>query len=346
MTKKIITPTLKTIGRILQVLLLFVLVGGIMLTILGAMLGISMIKVAESAPDVDPKNILLSLDENSKIYDKDGNLIESVAYDEYREIVNIEDIPKHLQQAFISIEDERFYQHKGVDPISIARAFVSNLNSGGISQGGSTITQQLIKNVYLTDDVAWERKIIEMYLALQIETEISKEDILEGYLNRVFMGQHAYGVQAASETYFSKPVSELNIAQSAALASIVQAPSSFALFNLYTPANVPQDAIVLGDFTLYGDKYIAVANEAVLSRKNDTLNKMLELGAITQAEYDEAVNFDLIGSLNPSNKIDIAYPSYISGLIKEQAIEKIMKSQNMNYEEASNLLYTDRKSVV
>lgn len=108
MTKKIITPILKTIGRILQVLLLFVLVGGIMLTILGAMLGISMIKVAESAPDVDPKNILLSLDENSKIYDKDGNLIESVAYDEYREIVNIEDIPKHLQQAFISIEDERF----------------------------------------------------------------------------------------------------------------------------------------------------------------------------------------------------------------------------------------------
>ena len=109
MTKKIITPILITIGRILQVLLLFILVLGIMTTIVGAMLGISMIKVAQSAPDVNPNNILLSLDQNSKIYDKDGKLIESVAYDEYREIVKIEEIPNYLQKAFISIEDERFY---------------------------------------------------------------------------------------------------------------------------------------------------------------------------------------------------------------------------------------------
>lgn len=345
MTKKIMTPILKIIGRILQVLLLFILVGGIMATIVGAMLGISMIKVAQTAPDVNPNNILLSLNQNSKIYDKDGKLIESVAYDEYREIVKIEDIPNYLQKAFISIEDERFYKHKGVDPISVARAFLSNLSSGGISQGGSTITQQLIKNVYLSDEVAWERKIVEMYLALQVETKIDKDRILEGYLNRVFMGQHAYGVQAASETYFSKPVSELNLKQSAALASIVQAPTSYALFELYRPADVPEGAVVLSDYNLYGEKYVAVANDTILKRVDSTLYKMFELGYISEEEYQEAKNFDLMASVVPSNKLDITYPSHISGLIKKQAIEEIMKSQNLDKKEARNLLYTGGLSI-
>ena len=333
---------------ILQIILLFVLVASMVAVVVGAMLGISMVKVAENAPKIEPKNIMLTLDENSKIYDKDGNMIESIAYGsdgQYRELIKYEDIPQHLIDAFISIEDERFLQHNGIDLNSIARSIVQNISSGGIVQGGSTITQQLVKNVYLTNDVKWERKITEMYLALKVESELSKEEILEAYINKVFLGQHSYGVEAAAETYFSKSVKDLNLAQQATLASIVQAPDKFALFLAYPPASVPEDANVIGDYNVSGHSYKAVSNDKVLSRKNLTLNKMLELGKISQEEYEEAKNFDLIGSLQPASKLTKDYSSHIAGLIKKQAIKQIMKSQDMSYEEASNLFYTGGLSI-
>lgn len=328
---------------ILQIILLFVLVASMVAVVVGAMLGISMVKVAENAPKIEPKNIMLTLDENSKIYDKDGNMIESIAYGsdgQYRELIKYEDIPQHLIDAFISIEDERFLQHNGIDLNSIARSIVQNISSGGIVQGGSTITQQLVKNVYLTNDVEWERKITEMYLALKVESELSKEEILEAYINKVFLGQHSYGVEAAAETYFSKSVKDLNLAQQATLASIVQAPDKFALFLAYPPASVPEDANVIGDYNVSGHSYKAVSNDKVLSRKNLTLNKMLELGKISQEEYEEAKNFDLIGSIQPANKLTKDYSSHIAGLIKKQSIQQIMKTQDMSYEDASNLFYT------
>ncbi|MFM1564909.1 transglycosylase domain-containing protein [Helcococcus ovis] len=340
MKKKISDIPTSILKIIVQIILLFVLVIGILVITVGAMLGVSIIKVAENSPKINPKNISLNLNQNSNILDRDGNLIESIAFDEYREIISIKDVPKSLKDAFISLEDERFETHRGVDPKSVIRSFFTNITSGGISQGGSTITQQLIKNVYLTNEVSWERKIQEMYLALGVEKQISKDEILEGYLNRVFLGQNSYGVEAASQTYFSKSAKDLNIAQSAAIASIVQAPSNYSLFYAYSPADVPKDAKTAGTYRLQGVEYVAVLNDSILDRKNFTLKKMYNLGKITKKEYDEAIKFDLLGSVKPGSKENKQYATAISSLIKSQAIDIIMKTQDMKYEEAKNLLYT------
>lgn len=345
MTKNIIKTIFVFIGRIIQFILLFVLVGIILATVAGAMLGISMVEVAKNAPEVQTDNLLLTLNENSKIYDKDGNMIESIAFDEYREIIEFEDIPDTLWQAFVAIEDERFFEHKGVDPISIARAMVENFRSGDISQGGSTLTQQLIKNVYLDSTVEWDRKISEMYLALKVEDQMSKQEILEAYLNRVYLGQHAYGVEAAAQTYFSKSVKDLNVSQHAALASIVQAPSSYSLFETYSPAAVPEDEVVLGEFKILGFDYVAVANDTVLPRKNQVLYKMHELGYLSDAEYEEANDYDLMGSLNPQSKAPVEFASQISDYIKSESIEIIMEERDMTYQDARNLLYTGGLSI-
>lgn len=345
MTNSVGKTTLNIFWRILQIIFLFVLVGGILATVVGAMLGISMVEVAKESPEINPENILMSLDQNSKIYDKNGNLIESIAYEEYREIVDYEQIPENLINAFIAVEDERFKEHKGVDPIGIVRSLRDNIVAGGIVQGASTITQQLVKNVYLSNEVEWDRKITEMYLALQVENMISKDEIMNGFLNRVYFGQHAYGVEAAAQTYFSKPVSELNLAQSATLASIVQSPSNFALFDAYPPASVPEDAEVLGDYEVLGFNFVAVKNDAVMSRKDFTLQKMLELKMITQEQYDEAINFDVMASVKPTTNLSMDYPSHISNLVKNQAIKYIMASQGMSRDEAKNLLYTGGLSI-
>lgn len=344
MTNSAFKTIMNIIWRIIQIILLFVLVGGIVAVTLGAMLGISMVEVAKSSPQVNPENIVLSLDQNSTIYDRDGNLMESIAYEEYREIVKYEDIPKGLINATLALEDERFFNHEGVDLRSIGRSIRDNLRAGDIVQGGSTITQQLIKNVYLTNEVAWERKITEMYLALQVEKEISKEQILEAYLNRVFFGQHAYGAQVAAKTYFSKDLSELNTAQFAALASIVQSPNAFALFKTYSPAAVPEDEEVIGDYKILGYDFVAVENDRVLDRKDRALENMLNLGMLTEAEYEEAKNFDLMASVKPSSKVT-EYPSHISTMIKDQAVELIMESQDLDRESARNLLYTGGLSI-
>lgn len=340
MIQKINNGFFNVIKRITQILLLFILVLGIIITIVGAMLGISMISIAENSQEINPKNILLSLNENSKIYDKDNNLIESISLDEYREIVKFEDIPKDLINAIIAIEDERFYQHSGIDMIGVARSIIQNINAGDIVEGGSTITQQLVKNVYLTNEVKWERKISEMYLALKVEDQLTKDQIIEAYLNRVYLGQHAYGVEAAAQTYFSKSVKELSLAQSAALAAIAQSPSNYSLFFAYKPSAVPEGSETAGEFNVVGMDFVAVKNDKVLERKNRVLDKMFSQNLITKSQYDEARSEDIMAEVKAGTKTVEDIPSQISNYIKKDAIKKIMESQDLNEEEAKNLLYT------
>ena len=152
-------------------------------------------------------------------------------YKERRIVVPLGRIPRHLQQAFIAAEDSRFYRHCGIDVISIARAFIKNLQAGTIVQGGSTITQQVTKSFLLTPERSYERKIKEAILAGRIEKAFSKEEILYLYLNQIYLGHGAYGVQAASENYFGKSVDELNLAECAMLAGLPQAPSKYSPFH-------------------------------------------------------------------------------------------------------------------
>ncbi|MFA6851298.1 MAG: PBP1A family penicillin-binding protein, partial [Selenomonadaceae bacterium] len=168
---------------------------------------------------------------SSQIYDINGNEIANVHAAENRVPVSISKIPKNLQNAFIAVEDARFYEHSGIDPRGIIRAAWANITNRGVAEGGSTITQQLAKNAYLTQERTLKRKVQEMFLALQLERQYTKQEILELYLNQIYFGQGAYGVQAAAQTYFGKNVEDLNLNECAMLAGIPKSP------NYYSPLN-------------------------------------------------------------------------------------------------------------
>ena len=165
-------------------------------------------------------------------------------YRERREVVPIEEMPTHLVQAFIASEDGAFYRHEGLDYAGILRAAIANLRAGGITQGGSTITQQVAKTFLLTSDRTWVRKLKDMILAMRIEKYLNKNEILFLYLNQIYLGSGAYGVEAAAQTFFSKSVRELSLAESALIAGLVPAPSR------YSPRANPQAARVRERFVL------------------------------------------------------------------------------------------------
>jgi penicillin-binding protein 1A len=166
----------------------------------------------------------------TRIFAEDGEVIGEFFY-ERREVVSLDRIPNHLIQAFVAGEDSRFFQHKGLDYLAIFRAFVRNMFSGEIVQGGSTITQQVVKSLLLSPERSFARKIREAILAYRIEKYLSKEEILFLYLNQIYLGHGAYGVAAAAESYFAKTVEDLNIAESAVLAGLPQAPSRYSPYH-------------------------------------------------------------------------------------------------------------------
>src|SRR5262245_41948064 len=162
--------------------------------------------------------------------------------------VELEQIPQPLIDAVLAMEDRRFFEHGGMDLRGVVRATFANLDAGGTVQGGSTITQQLAKNLFLTSERTWARKLQEMMLAFWLEQRLSKKEILARYLNTVYLGAGAYGVEAASQRYFGTPVEQLTLAQSAMLAGLIQAPSRFAptrsLDEAHRRARVVLDAMV------------------------------------------------------------------------------------------------------
>jgi penicillin-binding protein 1A len=187
---------------------------------------------------------------SSQIYDVNGKLINTVHSVENRVPVSINKIPKNLQDAFVAAEDARFYQHIGIDPRGIMRAVWSNITDRGVSEGGSTITQQLAKNALLSQERTLKRKIQEAILALQIERQYSKNEILELYLNQIYFGQGAYGVQSAATVYFGKNVEDLTLAECAMLAGIPKSPNYYSPFNNLKAATERQ-ATVLDQMVKY-----------------------------------------------------------------------------------------------
>jgi penicillin-binding protein 1A len=210
-------------------------------------------------PDVDSlRDVQLQVP--LRIYTRDGKLLAAIG--EQRRIpVRYEQIPPKLIQAFLATEDDRFFRHHGVDWQGILRAAVANLKAGGIRQGASTITMQVARDMFLTPRRDMKRKMSEIYISLLMESEFTKEEIFSLYVNKIFLGQRAYGVGAAAEVYFGKNLDQLTVAEMATLAGIPTAPS------VVNP----------------------VANaEAAKVRRAHVLGRMLELNYITQAEYDEA----------------------------------------------------------
>jgi penicillin-binding protein 1A len=234
----------------------------------------------------------VEIGQNSFVYAADGSLLGSIPAEKNRQPVPLNRISKWMRLATVSIEDRRFYEHSGIDLEGIARALAADVQAGRVVEGGSTITQQLVRNLYISREVTFERKLIEACLAVRLNNRRSKAWILESYLNTVYYGNHAYGVQAASQTYFSKPVWKLTLGQAALLAGLTQAPSD------YDPLNKPSSA---------------------LRRRNQVLQAMLTNGDITDRQYYAAVE-DRQLHLKPGRIYTRIREPYFFSYVREQLI--------------------------
>ena len=264
----------------------------IFIVVMAAGIGIGFVTANMNArPDVAGEIVPQA---SSQIYDSAGNEIANIHAAENRMPVKIEQIPVNLQRAFIAIEDNRFYEHNGIDPRGLARALYANIVKQEIAEGGSTITQQLAKNAYLTQDRTIKRKIQEVFLALQLEKQYTKQEILEFYLNQIYFGRGAYGVQAAAKTYFNKNVEDLNLSECALLAGIPKSP------NYYSPFNDMQ---------------------AALERRNVVLNQMVKYNYITRDAATEAKNTELVLA-PPDRPEEQKDAEYFISYVTQQMIDK------------------------
>ena len=285
--------------------------------------GLYAVKLIKQCPDISEVNISPN-GFSTTVYDSAGNEIETLAASgSNRTYVTIDEIPDDLQKAFVAIEDERFYKHNGIDLRGIIRAGFTGIISGGKKmQGASTITQQLLKNNYFTtwtsehtlkDSI--NRKVQEQYLAVQLEKVEDKDTILENYLNTINLGQNTLGVEAASERYFNKSVSELTLSEDAAIAAITQNPSK------YNPITNPKDNA---------------------TRRKKVLKKMLELGYIKQAEYDEALEdnlYDRIQIVNAQAESS-ASTSYFVDALTDEVAKDLMDQKGYTEAQAYQMLYS------
>ena len=301
-----------TVVKLLFIAVIAVIVAGSCLA-LGAAEGIIASAPDVSTIDVSPEGYA------TKIYDDGGNEIQTLSTSGSNRIyVDVEDIPITLQHAFIAIEDERFYEHNGIDIKGIFRAGTVFLSTGRMSEGASTITQQLLKNnvfkAYNESTVEKiKRKIQEQYLAVKLETVMDKQTIIGNYLNTINLGNGYYGVQTAAQGYFGKDVSELSLSECAVIASITQSPSSL------NPVKYPAE------------------NQ---KRQLKVLNNMRNQGYISQAEYDEAVSDDVYARIQ-DRKIEVAsstYSYFVDALI-DQLIKDLMEQKGYTETQATNMIY-------
>ncbi|MBD9662077.1 MULTISPECIES: peptidoglycan glycosyltransferase/peptidoglycan DD-transpeptidase MrcA [Pantoea] len=227
-----------------------------------------------------------------QVYSADGDLIAQ--YGEKRRVpLTLQQMPPELIKAFIATEDSRFYEHHGVDPVGIFRAASIALMSGHASQGASTITQQLARNFFLSPERTLMRKIKEAFLAIRIEQLLSKDEILELYLNKIYLGYRAYGVGAAAQVYFGKPIDQLSLSEMAMIAGLPKAPSTFNPLYSHTRA---------------------------LARRNVVLARMLDQNYITQQQYNEARNSPLTASYHGP---EIAFSApYLSEMVRQEMVKR------------------------
>ena len=278
----------------------FVLALCVALALLGAVVGIAKAFV-DTAPTLDLA-ALDAQDKTSFIYDSQGNLITDYKGTEDRIMVSIDEIPEMLQNAFIAVEDARFYTHNGVDIKRIIGAFVSNLSSSS-TQGGSTITQQLIKQTVLSSEQSYKRKLQEAYLAMELETRYTKKQILESYLNTIFLGGSYYGVRVAAYGYFGKSLDQLTLRECAMLAGLTRSP------NYYNPRS-----------NFYTRNTEGSSTPDITNNRTDyVLRQMRENGLITAQQYNAALDRSTASVLekSPASTDMYAYPHYVEYAISD-----------------------------
>ncbi|BAY16564.1 1A family penicillin-binding protein [Nostoc sp. HK-01] len=243
-------------------------------------------------PDVRQlRNFLPS--ETTYIYDIKGKLLASVHGEANREVVPLDRISPNLKRAVLASEDGHFYSHHGINPTGVGRAIVVNAVAGGVKEGGSTITMQLVKNLFLSQKRAITRKLAEAVLAIRLEQILTKDQILEMYLNQVYWGHNNYGVQTAARSYFDKSAENLTIAESAMMAGLIQAPEEFSPF---------------------------ASMKLAKQKQKEVLGRMLELKWITQQEYDDALKQEI--KLGRIRSFQGSALPYVSNTVSQELAKK------------------------
>ncbi|MFC4322188.1 transglycosylase domain-containing protein [Litchfieldia salsa] len=271
----------------------------ILLLLFSVVILIALLFFAYLASTANIQSLKDGINQATVIYDKDGDVATSLSTNRTQG-VTIEQLPDHVTDAIIAIEDQRFYAHNGFDVKGIARAFFKNLFTGRITGGGSTITQQLTKNALLSPEKTYKRKIEELFLAVEIEKNYSKDDILQMYMNQVYFGSGAWGINHATKKYFNKDVSQITISEAALLAGLLQAPSALDPYKNY---------------------------EGAMKRRDIVLSKMLEIGAINEEEYKISLSEQIVLEDGGGNFIERNFPYYVDAVLDE-AVQKYGLTQD------------------
>ena len=357
------------LSSVIKILLLIVAAA---IIILGSLVTSIVLGIFKKAPVIDPSEYRSQLSETSRIYSNDGKLIESLISDQFSEFVPYEDIPKNLVNAIVAIEDERFFEHSGVDYKRVAGAIVHDLKTRSFEQGASTITMQLAKNLYTSFSKSVVRKITDVYYSYQIEEKLSKEQILEAYLNSAGFSKGTVGVQAAAKTFFNKDVSELDLAECALIAGVTNLPEKYTPYNtqeiedsddlgnievVLLPKNensepnseriieIAKNLNELGQIDNFDLIQIqnnmlvpvkAVFNETSQERQRLVLKRMLNQGLINQEEYDSALNEKI--EINIGSRKESGISSFYTDVVQKNAI-KILTESGYSQEEATNKLF-------
>jgi penicillin-binding protein 1A len=240
----------------------------------------------------------VKIGQNSFVYAANGSLLGSIPAERNRQEVKAKDMSPWIGKATVAIEDRRFYEHGGLDVEGIARAAVADVRAGRVVEGGSTITQQLVRNLYISKERTVKRKLKEACLATKLDHRWSKQRILTTYLNQVYYGNHAYGIEAASRTYFSRPAREITLSEAALLAGLTQAPS------VYNPF---------------------VAPARVVARRNEVLTAMLQTALVTPRQYRKASRAPL--RLRPGRLYSEIREPYFFGYVRDKLVEKYGAAQ-------------------
>lgn len=296
----------------LSFLRLFIVVV-LLIAFIGVGAGIGIVAAfVKDAPDISQKDIL-TIRQSSIVYEEEtGEQVARIHAEVDRVLVSLDRVPEHVQNAFIAIEDERFRKHFGIDIRRIIGVAFQNIKERRIVAGASTITQQLVRNVVLSQEQKFKRKIQEQYLAVKLERVLTKDQILEAYMNTIYFGHSAYGIHAAAHTYFGKDVSKLSIAEGAMIAGVANSPG------IFSPYLHPDNA---------------------KERQELVLKEMYRQQLITSEEHDQAVNEELVYKRSKTKEDEIAISSYFIDRISTDVINDLMTKYNYSKDEATNLIY-------
>ena len=330
-------------GKIILGLFLFIIFVGIV----GAgVAGYYAYQVIKDTPEINPSNIYEILSESSVMYDSKGNLITNL-YESgggIRANVDYDEMPENLKNAFLAVEDKTFWDHNGFNLVRIFGAIWDVVKSGmkGDIRGTSTISQQLARNVFLPErkeERTMVRKIQEAYYTVIIERSLSKEQILEAYLNTVYLGYNCNGVGAAAKSYFDKDVKDLNLIECATLAALPQNPNKYApLKREYTSLVKEEDNY---DIVSQSDLWTIYYNNAAEDRTKLVLSLMHDQGKIDDISYETAKNETIRPYLKPGMNVELAMKTtYISDYVIDQVLADLQKYLKLSYADAYDLLYT------